>query len=464
MASGRAMETAARRRFRPYDNYSPARVAFIDVLPAHWKSSRLKMVADVRLSNVDKKSVAGEPPVRLCNYTDVYYNEKITEAIEFMPATATDDQVARFGLRKGDVLITKDSESWSDIAVPAVVMEDLEGVLCGYHLAQVRPGPWVEGRFLARAFASEGIRDQFFVAANGITRYGLSVDDIVSAWFPVPPLDEQAAIADFLDRETAKIDVLIAEKQRLIDLLQEKRTALITRAVTKGIDSSVPMKDSGIDWLGEIPSHWDAKPLRLLARPGYKTFTDGDWIEAPFIRSDGIRLIQTGNIGVGRYKEQGYRYIDEETFSSLRCTEVEPGDVLICRLADPVGRACLTPTLGVRMITSVDVCILKHAKQSVGPFIVYALSNPNYLSWMGAICRGGTRDRVSRSMLGSIRVQVPPVEEQQEIVDYLNQQTAGIDSLISRILNGISSLEEHRTALISAAVTGKIDVQAEGVA
>lgn len=116
------------------------------------------------------------------------------------------------------------------------------------------------------------------------------------------------------------------------------------------------------------------------------------------------------------------------------------------------------------MITSVDVCILKHAKQSVGPFIVYALSNPNYLSWMGAICRGGTRDRVSRSMLGSIRVQVPPVEEQQEIVDYLNQQTAGIDSLISRILNGISSLEEHRTALISAAVTGKIDVQAEGVA
>jgi type I restriction enzyme S subunit len=170
-------------------------------------------------------------------------------------------------------------------------------------------------------------------------------------------------------------------------------------------------KDSGVEWLGEIPSHWEVKPIRALARPGYKTFTDGDWIESLFIRDEGVRLIQTGNVGVGEYKEQGFRYIDEETFHAFGCTEVLPGDVLICRLADPVGRACLAPDLGCPMITSVDVCILKPASEVHAAFVAYALSGPGYLAWFGGICRGGTRDRVSRSMLGAIRVQKPPLAD-----------------------------------------------------
>jgi type I restriction enzyme S subunit len=142
-------------------------------------------------------------------------------------------------------------------------------------------------------------------------------------------------------------------------------------------------KDSGVEWQGEIPAHWEVKPIRALARSGYKTFTDGDWIESPFIRDEGIRLIQTGNVGIGRYKEQGFRYIDEETFRAFRCTEILPGDVLICRLADPVGRACLAPSLGCRMITSVDVCILKPASDVHAPFVVYALTGSEYLAWLG---------------------------------------------------------------------------------
>ena len=116
------------------------------------------------------------------------------------------------------------------------------------------------------------------------------------------------------------------------------------------------------------------EPVRALARSGYKTFTDGDWIESPFIRDEGIRLIQTGNVGIGEYKEQGFRYIDEETFRAFRCTEILPGDVLICRLADPVSRACVAPHLGCRMITSVDVCILKPASDAHAGFVVHALT------------------------------------------------------------------------------------------
>jgi type I restriction enzyme S subunit len=162
------------------------------------------------------------------------------------------------------VLVTKDSETPDDIAVPSVVAKELPGVICGYHLAHIRPKEaHVNGEFLARAFSAIGPRDQFHIAANGITRYGLSGDSICSGLLPVPPLDEQRAIAAFLHSETTKIDALVAKKEQLIGLLQEKRVALITRAVTKGLDPNVPMKESGIEWLGNIPVHWE---VGFLAR------------------------------------------------------------------------------------------------------------------------------------------------------------------------------------------------------
>jgi type I restriction enzyme S subunit len=153
-----------------------------------------------------------------------------------MQATATDSQVATFSLRPGDVIITKDSESWDDIAVPAYVPAPLDGVVCGYHLALIRSNPKrIDGEYLFRCFMAEGVCDQFRVAANGITRFGLGTEAISDSLFPVPPLDEQRRIAVVLASETAKIDALIAKKERLIELLQEKRTALISRTVTRGL-------------------------------------------------------------------------------------------------------------------------------------------------------------------------------------------------------------------------------------
>ena len=211
-------------------------VEWLGEIPAHWEVKRLKTVAAVELSNVDKKSVEGQEAVRLCNYTDVYYNERITADLEFMAATATPEQVRRFSLRAGDVLITKDSESWTDIAVPAVVAEDLPDVLCGYHLAHIRPGKDCDGAFLSRAFSAIGPRDQFQVAANGITRFGLGGDAIRTGIFALPREPEQRAIAAFLDRETARIDALVAKVRDAIERLKELRTALISAAVTGKID------------------------------------------------------------------------------------------------------------------------------------------------------------------------------------------------------------------------------------
>lgn len=221
-------------------------------------------------------------------------------------------------------------------------------------------------------------------------------------------------------------------------------------------------KESGVEWLGEIPAHWELRAIKNLAKAGAKTFTDGDWIEAPFVTNEGVRLIQTGNIGIGVYKEQGFRYISEETFESLQCTEVKPRDVLICRLDGPVGRACLAPDLGVRMITSVDNAILKVAEDIVPEFVVALLSSVHWISWIDALCRvgGGFRLRVSRSQLGELRAPIPPYEEQQAIATFLDRETTKIDALIAEQRRLIELLQEKRQAIISHAVTKGLDPNA----
>ena len=212
-------------------------------------------------------------------------------------------------------------------------------------------------------------------------------------------------------------------------------------------------KDSGVEWIDKIPKAWSAASIKNLARSGEKTFVDGDWIEAPFITDEGVRLIQTGNIGTGRFKEQGFRYITYKSFGELSCTEVDPGDILICRLAEPVGRACIAPNLGCRMITSVDVCILKAAPNVFNKYVVYMLSSAHYLAFMEAQCRGGTRDRVSRSFLGGVRVPLPPLGDQIAIAAFLDQETGKIDALVVEQERLIALLKEKRQAVISQAVT-----------
>ena len=219
------------------------------------------------------------------------------------------------------------------------------------------------------------------------------------------------------------------------------------------------MKDSDVEWLRDAPEHWDTSKIKGLARPGYKTFVDGDWIESPYITTDGIRLIQTGNIGTGEYREKGFRYISEETFTNFCCTEIKPGDILICRLGEPVSRACLAPQLGKRLITSVDVCILKARENIHAKFLVYSMSSWPYLDWVGSLVRGSTRDRVSRSMLGSFLLPIPPLAEQAAIVRFLDHADRRIRRYLRAKQKLITLLEEQKQAIIHQAVTGQIDVR-----
>jgi len=212
-------------------------IEWLGKIPRHWEVQKLKHIASVQFSNVDKKSVEGEEIVRLCNYVDVYNNDFITGDLPFMSATATKGEIRKFRVRRGDVIITKDSESWTDIAVPSYVSDKLEDVLCGYHLAQIRANTrLMDCKYLFRAFISKPINHQFQVASTGITRYGLGNYWLDNGLFLIPPLDEQRTIAVFLDNETARIDAIIEKVNNSIERLREYRTALISTAVTGKID------------------------------------------------------------------------------------------------------------------------------------------------------------------------------------------------------------------------------------
>ena len=213
----------------------PSGIGWLGDIPEHWDVRRLRTVALVRPSGVDKNIVDGEIPVRLCNYVDVYKNERILDSMEFMNGTAKQEEISKFQLKEGDVLITKDSEMWNDIAVPVYVPETLPGVICAYHLAIVRP-KHINGEYLFRGFLAESIADQFRVSANGVTRYGLSQGAIKDAWFPVPPCKEQKEIVDFINENTSKIHLAIEKANKEIGLIQEYRTRLISDVVTGKVD------------------------------------------------------------------------------------------------------------------------------------------------------------------------------------------------------------------------------------
>jgi len=196
-------------------------------------------------------------------------------------------------------------------------------------------------------------------------------------------------------------------------------------------------------------SRWATVPIRSLGKGRDCLFVDGDWIESPYITDQGVRLLQTGNIGLGEFKEQGFRYISDETFDELACTEVLPGDVLICRLADPVGRSCIAPDLGVRMVTSVDVAILRPDTMKASPtYLNYALTSHRHLSDALSIARGSTRTRISRGQLGRMTVPLPSLPEQGRIAEFLDAETSRIDALIAEYENQALLIEEEVAACL----------------
>ena len=441
-----------RKSFRRYAEYRDSGVEWVEEVPVGWTIKKLKFVVEVQPSNVDKKTKENEKTVLLCNYTDVYYNEEITGDLPFMRATASDLQIRKFTLTSGDIIITKDSEDPNDIAVPAYVPQDLEGIICGYHLALLRPKYGILGGYLKRVMDSRYARSVFAAKANGLTRYGLGTYAINNFALPLPPIEEQRQITAYLNRETAKIDSLVARQEQLIELLREKRQAVISYAVTKGLNPNAKLKDSGVEWLGEVPEGWAIKSLKYAFRRIVGGSTPSS--AKPIFWDGDIVWITPADVSKTTRLRNSRRRITQEGLLSCS-TELVPAGSIIVTSRAPVGNVALAET---ELCTNQGCKALIVPSSTLSPIFAFHLLSilkPE----LQRLATGTTFTEIATSKLGTVQLPIPPLREQIAIIARLNRETTKIDSLIERCETAIELFKERRIALISTAVMGKIDVR-----
>jgi len=431
-----------------YPKYKPSGVEWLGDVPEHWEVKRLKTSAACWVSNVDKVPAEDEMPVRLCNYTDVYYHEHITPEMELMETTATGEEIHRFGLLEGDVLITKDSEEWNDIAVPALVKKSAPDLVCGYHLAITRPRPAVlSGDYLLRAFQSCAINQQFQVAASGVTRYGLPKSSIGGACIPLPSVPEQRAIAAFLDRETGRVDRLVGKKRELIERLQEKRAALIARTVTRGLnDRTIPVIRLRF-FLSRIDTGFTPDSQNFPA-------TNGE-----------SGVLKSGCVNRGIFDPTENKILSDDVAPPAKL-EVKCGDVLMSRAsgsADLIGSVAMVKEQPCAHLYLSDKTFRLRVNSSkcCPRFLVFAMGSTFLRGQIEQIISGaeGLAKNIAQGDIRELLIPAPPLPEQRAMADYLDAETGKLDGLVAKVGEAVERLQEYRTALITAAVTGKIDVR-----
>jgi restriction endonuclease S subunit len=264
--------------------------------------------------------------------------------------------------------------------------------------------------------------------------------------FPITNLKEQKTIVDFLNKKTSEIDDLIADKEKLIELLQEKRQAVITEAVTKGLNPNVRMKDSGIEWIGEIPEHWDIRRIKYLANVRNIKASDSD-NDKTYVGLENIES-RTGKLLLNRDDEQ---QLIGETANIFK-----KGDVLFGKLR-PYLAKCIIADFDGRCTS--ELLVLRTTTNILPEYLYFLILSPKFIDIVNSSTYGAKMPRASWDFIGNLEIPLPSIKEQEEIVEYLLELTRKVDELIFDISTQIQKLKEYRQSLISEAVTGKIDVR-----
>lgn len=325
----------------------------------------------------------------------------------------------------------------------------MPGVICGYHLSMIRPREATCGAFMKRLFDSIYVKSCCAVYANGLTRVGLGQYALDNLEMPFPPKSEQQTIAAFLDCETAKIDALITEQQRLIELLKEKRQAVISHAITTGLNPDVPMKDSGVEWLGEVPEHWETVRLGALFKETAEPGND----ELPVLSVSIHNGVSDREFEDDELERKVVRSEDRSKYK-----RVKVGDLVYNMMRAWQGGF---GTVVVPGMVSPAYVVARPTRQIRADFIEQLLRTQQAVEELRRNSRGVTdfRLRLYWSEFKPIKVALPSIKEQHDIMEFLDRETAKFDELTTEAERAINFLQEHRMALISAAVTGKIDVR-----
>ena len=444
-------------KLNPYPAYKDSGVEWLGKIPAHWEVKRLKYAVTLNPAPTEVRNRGESLEVSFVPM------EAIGEygGLELTTTKLVGEVYTGYTyFREGDVVVAKITPCFENGkgAVATGLVNEIAFGTTELHVLRVKESTDRQFLFyLSMGDAFKRLGEAEMYGAGGQKRVPDSF--VRNLMHPLPPLPEQRAIAAFLDRETAKIDALVAKKERLIELLQEKRTALISHAVTKGLDPDAPLKDSGVEWLGEIPAHWEVKRLRVMGtlQTGItlgKRYETPDLVTRPYLR---VANVQDGYLALDDIAEI------ELPAKETRRYELRPNDVLLTEGGDfdKLGRGYLWSGQIPLALHQNHIFVVRPNQQVLSSkFLTVLLTSSYGRAYFTATSKQSTNLASTNSKkLASFPIPIPSLTEQCAIAAFLDRETAQIDALIAKVQEAIDRLKELRTALISAAVTGKIDVR-----
>jgi type I restriction enzyme S subunit len=415
--------------FPRYPAYKDSGVEWLGEVPEHWEVLPIKRIASLQSgTGITADSITDEGPFPVYGGNGVRgYTDANTHEGHF-------PIIGRQGALCGNINYAKG------------------GFWASEHAVVVTPCKQVEVHWLGETLRAMNL-NQYSVSA---AQPGLSVEAIVNLFIPWPPRDEQRTISTFLDHETAKIEALIAEQQHLIELLQEKRQAVISHAVTKGLNPDAPMKDSGVEWLGEVPEHWTLKRLKHLS----PNLTVGIVVNpSEYVSDEGLPFIYGGDIREGVIDWENSRRIAPALSDKQAKTRLRSGDLLMVRVGAP-GITAVVPA-ECEGGNCASVMLIRQGSFS-SQWLCFTLNTRIVRFQVEVVQYGAAQEQFNISHAVNFWLPVPPRQEQDRIATFLLSEHEKAQGLILQAQNAVSLLQERRSALISAAVTGQIDVRGLG--
>ena len=442
--------------FARYPAYKDSGVDWLGEVPAHWEVRRLRHAVQLNPSKSEVRHLPGKTEVSFLPM-EAIGDDGSLDRERSRPISEVESGYTYF--RDRDVTIAKITPCFEN-GKGAVMRDLLGGIGFGTtELIVARPDDAVvSSEYLDRIFNSHPFRRLGEAAMYGASGQKRVPDDFVRDFaIALPPREEQADIETFLDRETAKIDALVAEQERLIALLKEKRQAVISHAVTKGLDPSVPMKDSGVKWLGEVPAHWEVRPIRRAS-----TFvTSGPRGWSDFISEEGTLFVQSGDLD----DEQNVLWqsakrvnLNQADLAEAARTRLLEGDVVVCITGAKTGNVAIVRDVTEPAHINQHLCLIRPTAEVRAAFMGRYLASETGQRFL-LLAQYGLKQGLGLDDIKSVSMPVPPVDEQDEIALTIDHLSGQMNQLMSHAQTVIATLQERRTALISAAVTGQIDVR-----
>lgn len=445
----------------PYPEYKDSGVEWLGRVPSHWEIKRIKRLV-ATLEQGWSPQCEGFP-VQSADEWGVLkvgcVNGGVFRPDENKALPPELEPVPTLGLAAEDLLISR-ANTRELVGGAAIATRAYPRLMLCDKLYRIRLHPDVcAPTYLVLYLGTVQVRGQIELSATGASSSMLNIGQstILELDAPVPPLAEQIEIAAFLDRETAKIDALVAEQEKLIALLQEKRQAVISHAVTKGLDPNVVMKDSGVEWLGEVPVHWAVTPLGVLADQ-IQTGPFGSQLHSSDYIDDGTPVINPSNIQAGKLIPDLSCTVDSDIVERLSQHKLKLGDIVFGRRGE-MGRCAKVTYEAVGWLCGTGSLNVRLSSQVTPSFVSTYLGTDYVRELLQLESVGSTMDNLNTQILAGVPVPTPPLQEQQLISQFLAGQTAKFDTLTTEAQRAIDRLQERRTVLISAAVTGQIDVR-----